>query len=92
MQIETCRKVENVLKRFDRKESNIRVLPFHAALEQESRLANIEEFRSSRSKNISMFLVCTDRYDNTFFLSSGQPQTLLNCSFYMYVLSQSEFF
>ncbi|KAL8511023.1 hypothetical protein ACS0TY_017741 [Phlomoides rotata] len=59
--IETCRKVENALKRFDRKEINTRVLPFHAALEQESRMANIEEFRSSRLKNISMFLVCTDR-------------------------------
>ncbi|XP_073029620.1 DEAD-box ATP-dependent RNA helicase 50 isoform X1 [Primulina eburnea] len=59
--IETCRKVENALKRFDRKEICSKVLPFHSALEQESRLANIKEFRSSPSENISMFLVCTDR-------------------------------
>ncbi|KAL3631578.1 DEAD-box ATP-dependent RNA helicase 50 [Castilleja foliolosa] len=59
--IETCRKVENALKRLDRKENSIKVLPFHAALEQESRLANLEEFRCSPTKNISMFLVCTDR-------------------------------
>ncbi|CAA0808812.1 DEAD-box ATP-dependent RNA helicase 50 [Striga hermonthica] len=59
--IETCRKVENALKRLDRKEINIKVLPFHAALEQESRLANLEKFRSFPTGNISMFLVCTDR-------------------------------
>ncbi|KAK4420876.1 DEAD-box ATP-dependent RNA helicase 50 [Sesamum alatum] len=59
--IETCRKVENALKRFDRNEIRMKVLPFHAALEQESRLANIEEFRSFPPNNISMFLVCTDR-------------------------------
>ncbi|KAL2252182.1 UNVERIFIED_CONTAM: DEAD-box ATP-dependent RNA helicase 50 [Sesamum indicum] len=59
--IETCRKVENALKRFDRNEIRIKVLPFHAALEQESRLANIEAFRNFPPNNISMFLVCTDR-------------------------------
>ncbi|KAL0320247.1 UNVERIFIED_CONTAM: DEAD-box ATP-dependent RNA helicase 50 [Sesamum radiatum] len=60
-EIETCRKVENALKRFDRNEIRIKVLPFHAALEQESRLANIEAFRNFPPNNISMFLVCTDR-------------------------------
>lgn len=59
--IETCRKVENALKRFDRKGICTRVLPFHSALEQESRLTNIKEFRSFPAKNISLFLVCTDR-------------------------------
>ncbi|XP_051135249.1 DEAD-box ATP-dependent RNA helicase 50 [Andrographis paniculata] len=59
--IETCRKVENVLKRLDRKANSTKVLPFHAALEQETRVANIEEFRKLPSNNISMFLVCTDR-------------------------------
>ncbi|KAK1380474.1 DEAD-box ATP-dependent RNA helicase 50 [Heracleum sosnowskyi] len=58
--IETCRKVENVLQRFDRNEYRVRALPFHAALAQESRLANMEEFRSSQRKD-SLFLVCTDR-------------------------------
>ncbi|CAI9089032.1 OLC1v1023519C1 [Oldenlandia corymbosa var. corymbosa] len=59
--IETCRKVENVLKRSDRKGSMIRVLPFHAALDQETRLANMTEFRGSVKDNTSLFLVCTDR-------------------------------
>ncbi|EPS70034.1 hypothetical protein M569_04728, partial [Genlisea aurea] len=59
--IETCRKVENALKRFDRKEASTKVLPFHAALEQDSRIRNIHEFHSSPSENTSMFLICTDR-------------------------------
>ncbi|GAA0164466.1 RNA helicase [Lithospermum erythrorhizon] len=59
--IETCRKVENILKRLDRKGSYTRVLPFHAALDQETRVANINEFRNPQSKNSSLFLVCTDR-------------------------------
>ncbi|KAL5782831.1 hypothetical protein ACOSP7_007860 [Xanthoceras sorbifolium] len=59
--IETCRKVENILKRFDRRENHVRVLPFHAALEQESRLSNMKEFTSSQSKEECLFLVCTDR-------------------------------
>ncbi|GMY33751.1 DEAD-box ATP-dependent RNA helicase 50-like isoform X1 [Fagus crenata] len=59
--IDTCRKVENVLKRFDRKGTHAQVLPFHAAVTQESRLANIKEFTSSKSDEVSQFLVCTDR-------------------------------
>ncbi|KAL4202926.1 hypothetical protein AMTRI_Chr02g265920 [Amborella trichopoda] len=58
--IETCRKVENILNRFDRKGICVRALPFHAALTQESRLSNIKEFLTSRSEE-SMFLICTDR-------------------------------
>ncbi|XP_038978955.1 DEAD-box ATP-dependent RNA helicase 50 isoform X2 [Phoenix dactylifera] len=58
--IETCRKVENVLQRFDRKGLHIKVLPFHAALSQEIRLSNMKEFLDSQSKE-SMFLICTDR-------------------------------
>ncbi|XP_073106815.1 DEAD-box ATP-dependent RNA helicase 50 isoform X3 [Elaeis guineensis] len=57
--IETCRKVENVLKRLDRKGLHIKVLPFHAALAQEIRLSNMKEFLNSQSKE-SMFLICTD--------------------------------
>lgn len=60
MQIETCRKVENVLKRYDRKGARVQVLPFHAALTQESRLANMKEFLCSKSKDL-LFLICTDR-------------------------------
>ncbi|PON52794.1 hypothetical protein PanWU01x14_206360 [Parasponia andersonii] len=59
--IETCRKVENALKRFDRRESQLKVLPFHAAMAQESRLANLEEFSNTRPEKGSQFLVCTDR-------------------------------
>ncbi|XP_078162140.1 DEAD-box ATP-dependent RNA helicase 50-like [Carex rostrata] len=58
--IETCRRVENVLKRVDRREARIRVLPFHAALAQDARLTNLKEFLKSQSAD-SMFLVCTDR-------------------------------
>ncbi|TKY75516.1 DEAD-box ATP-dependent RNA helicase 50 [Spatholobus suberectus] len=59
--IETCRKVENSLKRFDRKGNRVQILPFHAAMTQESRLANMEEFTRSPSKGVSQFMVCTDR-------------------------------
>ncbi|QCE16930.1 DEAD-box ATP-dependent RNA helicase 50 [Vigna unguiculata] len=59
--IETCRKVENSLRRFDRKGNNMQVLPFHAAMTQESRLASMEEFTRPPSKGVSQFMVCTDR-------------------------------
>ncbi|GAU33656.1 hypothetical protein TSUD_310640 [Trifolium subterraneum] len=59
--IETCRKVENALKRFDRKGDRMQVLPFHAAMTQESRLASMKEFTRSPSKEVSQFMVCTDR-------------------------------
>lgn len=70
MQIETCRKVENVLNRLDRKGTRTRVFPFHAALAQESRLANMEEFCSSQLEDQSLFLVCTDRYMFLLFMVS----------------------
>ncbi|KAI4311040.1 hypothetical protein MLD38_035977 [Melastoma candidum] len=59
--IETCRKVENTLKRVDRKGARIRVLPFHSAVAQETRLASIKDFIAGQSKDVSLFLVCTDR-------------------------------
>ncbi|XP_050216875.1 DEAD-box ATP-dependent RNA helicase 50 [Mercurialis annua] len=59
--IETCRKVENVLKRFDRKGTTVRVLPFHSAVAQEARLTNMKEFMNCSSGEYSLFLVCTDR-------------------------------
>ncbi|XP_008439020.2 DEAD-box ATP-dependent RNA helicase 50 [Cucumis melo] len=59
--IETCRKVENALQRFDKKGSRLQVFPFHAALARESRLANMEAFTNSHSNQVSKFLVCTDR-------------------------------
>ena len=78
LQIDTCRKVENVLKRFDRKGTRAQVLPFHAAVTQESRLANIKEFTSSQSDEVSQFLICTDRYF-IFFL----------CRTYLYCLDST---
>ncbi|GAB2227847.1 hypothetical protein Droror1_Dr00009674 [Drosera rotundifolia] len=59
--IETCRKVENALSRFDRRGRQIRVIPFHAALAQEKRLANMKEFLAPQSGDESQFLICTDR-------------------------------
>ncbi|XP_006649246.1 DEAD-box ATP-dependent RNA helicase 50 [Oryza brachyantha] len=58
--IETCRKVENVVRRLDKKASQIKVLPFHGALDQEQRITNIKEFLNRQTAD-SMFLVCTDR-------------------------------
>ncbi|KAL3699137.1 hypothetical protein R1sor_017159 [Riccia sorocarpa] len=58
--IETCRKVENILTRYDRTGKKIQVLPYHAALSQESRLENLETFMAAQPK-LRMFLVCTDR-------------------------------
>lgn len=58
--IETCRKVENALKRFDRKGSTSAVLPYHAALSLEVRLENMRQFMKTDSAK-SVFLVCTDR-------------------------------
>ncbi|XP_039163594.1 DEAD-box ATP-dependent RNA helicase 50-like [Eucalyptus grandis] len=59
---ETCRKVENALKCIDRKGADTQVLPFHAAVSQELRQANVKEFAASPTKDVSLFLVCTDMY------------------------------
>lgn len=61
----------------------MRILPFHAALEQESRLANMKEFTSPWSKEECLFLVCTDRYCalHNFYLCSEI------CSYHLYVTS-----
>jgi len=40
----------------------MQVLPFHAAMTQESRLASMAEFTRSPSQGVSQFMVCTDRY------------------------------
>lgn len=59
--IETCRRVENALQRFDKKGCRLQVFPFHAALARDSRLANMEAFTNPHSNQLSKFLVCTDR-------------------------------
>ncbi|KAI8568643.1 hypothetical protein RHMOL_Rhmol02G0216300 [Rhododendron molle] len=75
--IETCRKVENVLNRLDRKGTRTRVFPFHAALAQESRLANMEEFCSSQPEDQSLFLVCTDRASRGIDFDGGVDHVVL---------------
>lgn len=75
--IETCRKVENVLNRLDRKGTRTRVFPFHAALAQESRLANMEEFCSSQLEDQSLFLVCTDRASRGIDFDGGVDHVVL---------------
>ncbi|MCO5595045.1 hypothetical protein L7F22_049082 [Adiantum nelumboides] len=58
--IETCRKVENALKRLDRKGATLTVLPYHAALALEVRLENMQRFMLA-DPDKCVFLVCTDR-------------------------------
>jgi ATP-dependent RNA helicase DDX18/HAS1 len=53
-----------VLTRLDRKASQIKVLPFHAALDQAKRIANMKEFMKKQTDG-SLFLVCTDRCRST---------------------------
>ncbi|KAE8037771.1 hypothetical protein FH972_010333 [Carpinus fangiana] len=75
--IDTCRKVENVLKRCDRKGTRVQVLPFHAAVAQESRLANFKEFTRSQADEVSLFLVCTDRFDVAEIISELPVESTL---------------
>jgi ATP-dependent RNA helicase DDX18/HAS1 len=49
----------------DRKASQIKVLPFHAALGQAQRITNIKEFLNKQTVG-SMFLVCTDRFGSLY--------------------------
>ncbi|XP_068331645.1 DEAD-box ATP-dependent RNA helicase 50-like [Pyrus communis] len=79
--IETCRKVENMLMRFDRSGTRVRVLPFHSALAQGSRLANMEEFTNSNSEG--SLTVFEHRVELTF--QCGSCYTLQLPSRYKYV-------
>eukprot|EP00252_Welwitschia_mirabilis_P011482 TRINITY_DN25740_c0_g1_i1.p1 TRINITY_DN25740_c0_g1~~TRINITY_DN25740_c0_g1_i1.p1 ORF type:complete len:604 (+),score=98.03 TRINITY_DN25740_c0_g1_i1:156-1967(+) len=58
--IESCRKVENVLRRNDRKGIKSCIFPFHAAIKKEERARNLQQFLNMRSEK-SSFLICTDR-------------------------------
>ncbi|XP_015870126.3 DEAD-box ATP-dependent RNA helicase 50 isoform X2 [Ziziphus jujuba] len=75
--IETCRKVENALKRFDKRGTSVRVLPFHAAVAQESRLANMKEFTNPGQDKVCQFLVCTDRASRGMDFSCGVDHVIL---------------
>ena len=68
--IETCRNVENVLRRKDRRGRRNRVWAYHNALSPEVRLKNLQMFSSSSSSSASLdgkdgntesIYVCTDR-------------------------------
>ena len=72
--VETCRNVENVLRRKDRKGRRNRVWAYHNALSPEVRLKNLQSFSSSSGSNnnddhqyngdndnTESILVCTDR-------------------------------
>ncbi|KAI3835431.1 hypothetical protein MKX03_034521 [Papaver bracteatum] len=75
--IETCRKVENILNRYDRKVVRIRGLPFHSALTQEARLANMKEFLNPQSPEDSLFLICTDRASRGIDFMGGVDHVIL---------------
>ncbi|KAL7427660.1 hypothetical protein ACHAXH_002293 [Discostella pseudostelligera] len=63
--VETCRHVENVLKRDDRKGKRSKVWAYHNALSSDVRWKNLQSFSSSSSKRRNgaeeSILVCTDR-------------------------------
>ena len=64
--VETCRNVENVLRRKDRKNKRSKVWAYHNALSPEVRLKNLQMFSSSSGSGSEdngeeSILVCTDR-------------------------------
>lgn len=74
--IESCRRVESLLKRRDKKERRYRVLAYHAAVEPDTRDRNLKEFMRPVGKDgpgpvregsmaayrrLPIILVCTDR-------------------------------
>ncbi len=61
--IETCRKVENFLTRRHRKDDAFVVLPYHSAIADDARVANLKRFlKPPRDDGDQSVLVCTDRY------------------------------
>tara|TARA_B110000977_G_scaffold65561_1_gene89340 strand:+ start:739 stop:2883 length:2145 start_codon:yes stop_codon:yes gene_type:complete len=60
--IETCRRVENMLRRADRDGERLVPMPYHAALTDERRKASLDRFLAPPKPNETpMMLVCTDR-------------------------------
>ena len=60
--IETCRRVENMLRRADRDGERLVPMPYHAALTDERRKASLDAFLAPpRTGETPMMLVCTDR-------------------------------
>ena len=64
-QIETCRKVENLLRRRDRKEEEYSCIAYHSALSQDKRVEALDRFLRTEAGvgtgNRRLFLICTDR-------------------------------
>ncbi|KAL1508384.1 hypothetical protein AB1Y20_004494 [Prymnesium parvum] len=59
--IESCRRVENSLRRADRRGATYEVLPFHGAIPAEARKRTLAEFTSDSSRGVPKVLVATDR-------------------------------
>eukprot|EP00898_Chlorokybus_atmophyticus_P006031 jgi/Chlat1/6429/Chrsp45S05945 len=58
--IDTCRKLENILKREDRQERKLIPLAYHAAISPEMRARNLSQFMQPPG-GVPMVLICTDR-------------------------------
>jgi len=58
--IENCRKVENALRRLDKKNEKMIILPHHNAIDAPKRTSNLQTFMRSNSL-VPMILICTDR-------------------------------
>jgi ATP-dependent RNA helicase DDX18/HAS1 len=59
--VESCRDVENLLKRRDRKGLVYEVSAYHNAMTPESRNENLDVFAKGRQGDVDYILVCTDR-------------------------------
>ena len=60
--IETCRRVENILRRADRDGERLVPVPYHAALSPERRRESLDTFLVPPKKgDVPLILVCTDR-------------------------------
>jgi ATP-dependent RNA helicase DDX18/HAS1 len=60
--IETCRRVENMLRRADKNGERLIPTPYHAALTDARRKASLDAFlRTPKNGETPMMLVCTDR-------------------------------
>eukprot|EP00956_Cyclotella_meneghiniana_P003432 scaffold4172_cov67-Cyclotella_meneghiniana.AAC.8 len=61
--VETCRSVENALKRKDKKSKINRIWAYHNALSADARLKNLQSFShdSNGGESTEHILVCTDR-------------------------------
>lgn len=59
--VDSCRDVENLLKRRDRKGSVYEVGAYHNAMTPENRNENLDVFAKGRQGDVDYILVCTDR-------------------------------